>query len=426
MPNRRYAGLFLRCCFLLSVLLGGFAFAFAQSQQAQLPEGNREPPKLGVRVIHIIPDGQAETAGVQTMDLLAKYGKFTVVDHSTYYKAREFYLRNPKIKVKLVFWRGRSPYTIKVFPGWIGMDTNEYNPVSYQIDAVLKHAELLGDIAEFKRDVEFKETFQKEGIAETFLKAKDMIDRAEAEGSLTATQILVARMRSIPDNAPEEELKKQDVLIAEFLRSQPPEYIGYLGERLKRQFHFRAARAFLKHYLVIQPENHSVRINLGYVNSQLGLWTEVETGADLLLTNLEEIDPDDVGIVYQQKALGALSRSEYDTSITFAAKALAHEGDAFEIGLLQIAAAFKGDVASLNEASKIFQHTFARDYDLMKLRTDSAEVLALSVRGQDELARAIIARWAQKDRVEGRLKNYWSLYPHGNKVVENWMRLSKN
>jgi hypothetical protein len=46
--------------------------------------------------------------------------------------------------------------------------------------------------------------------------------------------------------------------------------------------------------------------------------------------------------------------------------------------------------------------------------------------GQDEPARAVVAEWARKDRVEGRLKDFWRHYPHGNKAVENWMRLSKN
>lgn len=424
MPNRRYRP-FLHFCLLLTVVLTGFASTFAQTQQPDLPEGNREPPKLGVRVIEIIPDGQAEAAGVQTMDLLAKYGKFTVVDHSTYYKAREFYLRDPKVKVKLVFWRGRSPYTIEVLPGRIGMDTNEYNVVSYQIDAVLKHAELMDQIPEYKRQVEFKTEFEKESIDAIVRNAREMIDRAEAEGSLTATQLLVARIRSIHDNATEEELKKQEVLVAEFLRSQATEYIGYLGENLKGQYHFRPARAFLKQYLLTDPDNVPVRINFGYVNTKLGLWADVEADADLLLSNPEDIEPDEFCRIYQQKALGALSRSDYDTSIAFAEKAFANEGDIFEIGLIQLAAALKGDLEKIDEASRLFQQKLPKDYETFKFPLDSARALALAVSGQDELARAVIARWAQKDRVEGRLKYFWRHYPQGNKAVENWVRLSK-
>ncbi len=159
---------------------------------------------------------------------------------------------------------------------------------------------------------------------------------------------------------------------------------------------------------------------------RVGLWADVEAGADLLLSNPEGIEPDSLCMIYQQKALGALSRSDFDTSIAFAEKALANEGDAFEIGMIQLAAALKGDLEKFNATSKLFQQTFEQDYEALKLRTDSAEALALAKSGQDELARAIVARWAKQDRVEGRLKSSWRFYPQGDKVVENWRRLVKN
>lgn len=421
MPNRRY-----RLFLLLALVLTTFTSVFAQTQQPDLAEGNREPPRLGVRVIEIIPNGQAEAGGVQTMDLLAKYGKFTIVDHSTYYKAREFYLRTPKTKVKVVFWRGRSPYTIEVLPGLMGMDTNEYNPVGYALDAVLKHAELTAHIPEYQRQVEFKDVFEKESIDGILRNAKEMIDRAEAEGSLTGTQILVARIRAIPDNTPEEELKKQDLLIAEFLRSQAPEYIAYLGEKLEEQDHFRPARTLFKQYLLAEPNNVEIRLNLGYVNVKLGLWTDVEAGADLLLTNPEGLAAHELYLVHQHKAFGALSRGDYDTAIAFAEKAWAHEGDDFDLGLIQLAAALKGDVNKFNNTSRIYQQKRPKNYEAFKFQIDSAEALVLAVSGQDELARAVVARRAETDRAEGRLKDYWKEYPQGNKAVENWMRLAKD
>jgi hypothetical protein len=420
MPNRS----FLHFCLLLTVVLTGFASTLAQTQQLDLPEGNREPPKLGVRVIEIIPDGQAEAAGVQTMDLLAKYGKFKVVDHSTYYKAREFYLRTPKEKVKVVFWRGRSPYTIEVLPGYIGMDTNEYNAAGYQLDAVIKHAEVMDHVPEYLRQVEFKAEFEKQGVDALLRDAREMIDRLEADGSLTSTQILVARIRSTLDNAPEEELKQQDVLIGEFLRSQATEYIGYLGGNFVQQDHFRPARALLKHYLLTDPDNVPVRVNLGYVNTKLGQWADVEADADLLLSNPEELDPHELSMVHQQKALGALSRNDYDMAIVFAEKAFAHEADIFQLFIVHLAAALKGDLEKLDDISRTFQQKMPKDYETFKFPLDSARALALAVNGQDELAREVIGRWAKKDRAEGRLKDFWRHYPQGNKAVENWMRLA--
>src|SRR6476469_754619 len=170
----------------------GCAFSLVLTSSAcvlgQNPIEQRRNPGHGVRVIEVNPEGQAAQAGIQTMDLLSKYGKFDLVDHSTYFKAREFYLRNPKVKVKLEFWRGQDRTVIEVFPGPLGIDTNEYNPVGYQLDAFLKQAEILRHIPAFMQQVEFKEAFEKEGIGEILAKAKTLLDQAEGEGTLTATQ----------------------------------------------------------------------------------------------------------------------------------------------------------------------------------------------------------------------------------------------
>ena len=409
----------------LSFVLTACAFLCVQPLQAQMPETERRNPGRGVRVIEVAPGGQAERAGIQVMDLLSKYGKFTVVDHSSYYKAREFYLKTPDVKVKVEFWRGHTRIVIEVFPGTIGMDTNEYGLVAYQLDSAMMHVNALMPIPEFNRMVEFKDVFEKGGLPAAIAKANEIIDRGEAEGALTATQVLVGRIGLILDDAPEEELKKLDALLAEFIRGQPAEYIGYLGEKFREKEHFRPAKELLKHYLLTDPDNVSIRLNLGYVCSSLGLWTEAEAAADLVLTHPEDLSPHGFVVAYQQKALGALHRGDYDTSISFATKGFEIERGTFELSVVQLAAALSGNVTKFNEVSARYKEADPDNYESLKLKTDSAEALALSISGQDELARAVIARWAQKDRIEGRLRNYWRFYPHGNRVVENWLRLAQ-
>jgi len=407
----------------------GCVFSLVLSSACVLGQNPIEQPRNpghGVRVIAVNPEGQAGQAGIQTMDLLSKYGKFDLVDHSTYFKAREFYLQNPKVKVKLEFWRGQDRTVIGVFPGPLGMDTNEYNPVGYQLDAFLKQAEILRHIPAFMQQVEFKEAFEKEGIGEALAKAKTLLDQAEGEGTLTATQILVARIRMIPDDASPEEQKQQQILITEFIRSQPAEYIGYLGQHLISQNHLRPARELLKNYLVTNPDDLSVRLDLGHVCLELGLWDEAEAAADLVLTDPARLDPGDLMTAYQQKANGALNRGDAKTSITFAEKAFEISNHAYDLSVMQLAAATVGDVEKFNEVSARYKERLPKDYETYKLQSDSAEVLALAVSGQDQRARAVIARWAEKDRIEGRLRECWSTYPSGNKVIENWLRLAQN
>jgi hypothetical protein len=403
---------YLRYCLLLMALITNCASSHTQQRLSDLPEGNLEPPKVGVRVIEVDPGGQLDNAGIQVMDLLSKYGKFEVVDHSTYYKAREFYLRTPHKRVKVQFWRGRVPMMIEVLPGTIGGSTNEYSAIAYQLDSAMMKVNALNQVSDFRRMVEFKSQFENNGFQQALDKAREIIDRAEAEGTLTATQILVGRIGLILDNAPEEDLKTLDVLVAEFVRNQSPEYIGWLGEEFRDKSHYRAARQLIKSYLLTDPDNISMRLNLGQACLNLGLWNEVDAGADLVLSDPEELSPHGFYVAYQQKALVALSRNDFDRAI--------------ELSIVQLAAAMKGDVEKVSATSRLYQEQLPKDYETFKLQILSAEALALSMSGKDELARAVVAGSQDKDRVEGKLKQYWRFYPNGNKAVENWMRLSKN
>lgn len=426
MPNRSSAPRRSLLPFLLIVILAGCASSFAQSPQYELPEGNREPPKVGVRIIEVDPEGQLAKAGIEVMDLLSKYGKFTVVDHSTYYKAREFYLKTPDQKVKVRIWRGRMPRTIEVLPGIIGGDTNEYGTVAYQLNSAMMSVNTIKEVPEFRRMVEFKSEFEKGGVEAAIAQAREIIDRAEADGTLTPTQILVGRMGLILDNAPEDELHKLNALLVEFVGSQPDAYIAWLGEKFHEQGHYKAARRLLKEYLSRAPEDMFLRLTLGDACLKLGLWSEAETIADLALPKEDDLWPEALFAAYEQKAFGALSRSDYNTSITFAEKAFAMGRGTIEIEMVQLAAALSGNMEKYLEATRKRKEVLPKEFETLKLQIDSLEVLALSVNGNDALAREVIARSTEKDRVEARLKYYWRTYPQGNKVVENWLRLSKN
>lgn len=412
--------------FLLGVVLAACSSSLAQAPQYELPEGNQNPPMVGVRIIEIDPDGQLAKAGVEVMDLLSKYGKFTVVDHSTYYKAREFYLKTPDQKVKVRIWRGRMPRTIEVLPGTIGGDTNEYGTVAYQLNSAMMSVNTMKEIPDFLRMVEFKPEFEKGGVDAAITQAREIIDRAEGDGSLTPTQILVGRIALILDNAPEDELHKLNALLIELVRNQPLEYIGWLGNKFSEDGHYRAARHLLKEYLSKDPEEISMRLNLGDAYLKLGQWTEAEAIADQVLPKADDLWPEGLFMAYEQKAFGALSRSDYNTSIAFAEKAFAMGTATVEIEMIQLAAALSGNMDKYIEATRKRKEALPKEFETFKLQIDSLEALALSVNGNDALAREVIARSTQKDRVEERLKHYWRFYPQGNKVVENWIRLSKN
>jgi len=412
------------CSFWLSIVLASCTLVCAQPLRAQTPGDEPKIPRIGLRVIEVVPGGPAEHGGVQRMDMLAKYGKFRVIDHSSYYKAREFYLKNPKVKVPLEFWRAGKPFLVHVYPGWVGMNTNEYNPVAYQLDSVINSFEGLENIAEYLRAIEFKDHLDKDRVAAQVAKANEMIEQAQLEGTLTPTQILVFRIRMIADDASVEELKKQEDLLAEFIGNQAPEYIGWLGNQLMNKEHFRPARALLKQYLVYDPGNVSVRLNIGYIGLKLGYWEDAEAGADLVLTAPEKLSKRGLRIAYQQKACGLAHRGDYFEALTYAERGFALEQEGFGILLIQLMAALTGNVEKFKDASGRFKEAVPENDESYSLQRDSAEALLLVMNRQEEAARAIVARWSHKDRAEGRLRHYWREFPASSKVVENWTRLA--
>jgi tetratricopeptide (TPR) repeat protein len=402
-------------------------FTILLSTSTALRAQEQEEPKYpgrGVRVIEVEPNGQAQKAGLQVMDLLTKYGKFTVIDHSSYYKAREFYLKNPDQKVKLELWRGRERLMPSVFPGTIGMDTNECCAVPYQWDSILQSINAWIHVPPYQLNVEFKEEHENRGLDKDLVKGRELIDGAEAEGTLTPTQILVARINMILDNAPEQELKKLDELLDQFIRSQPAEYIGYLGQHLIDKSHHRPARTLLKQYLLTDPDNRWVRMEVGYASFQLCDWNDAEAAADIVLANPGDLEEVDLWGAYEQKAAGAINRGDYDTGVTFAEKAFEISHHQFALLMVEFAYALSGNVEKFHDLSRRHKQAFPEEFETFKFQTDAAEALALSLSGQDALAREIVARWTQKDRAEARLKYFWKDFPHGAKVAENWSRLA--
>src|SRR4051812_10145988 len=61
--------------------------AFAQDRPVADSSAG-EPPKVGLRVIEVLPGSPAAAAGLQTMDTISKYGDFAVVDAASYFVAR--------------------------------------------------------------------------------------------------------------------------------------------------------------------------------------------------------------------------------------------------------------------------------------------------------------------------------------------------
>src|SRR5438874_1796901 len=103
--------------FLVQLLIAFSATTLAQERPARAGSTPQTPSPVGLRVLKIQEGSPAELAGLQSMDLIAKYGDVSVVDGASYFAARAKYENSAAAKVELVFRHGREQKTVLVPPG---------------------------------------------------------------------------------------------------------------------------------------------------------------------------------------------------------------------------------------------------------------------------------------------------------------------
>jgi tetratricopeptide (TPR) repeat protein len=396
----------------------------SQTQNSQAPV--EQPPARALRILGVDEGMPSQTAGLQPMDLLSRYGEFEIVDNASYFAAREFYEKSPDVRVRIVVWRNRQRLTATVPPGRLGIETNEYNPVSYKFDSLMENVNSLLEIPEYMRDHEFKESFAVPP-EKTLEEARSLIDRAEQESSITPAQVLVARIYMILDDAPPEEIKTQAELLKKLCSTNPDSYVIFLGEKLfLAKKRYRAAIECYKQHLKVYPDDVSVRLNLGFAYYHLRMSDEADAAADYVLD--KHLGLSDLGfrIACQIKAMAALGHHDYAKSISFAEKSFATTPASFDISLIELAAAQNGDLQKVEDAARTFQELLPEKYERLRMQVDAVLAYALVKNNLRDAARQVILKWKDMDRIEGRLNEYWRVYPGGSDVVQNWKELARD
>src|SRR5260370_9330743 len=82
-------------------------------------------------------------------------------------------------------------------------------------------------------------------------------------------------------------------------------------------------------------------------------------------------------IAYQIKAMAALGHHDYAKSISFAEKSFAITPASFDISVIELAAAQKGDLQEVEYATRKFQDLLPEKYEQLRLQIDA--VLAYSL-----------------------------------------------
>jgi tetratricopeptide (TPR) repeat protein len=360
------------------------------------------------------------------MDLITQYGDYPIEDDAGFFAARNHHENAGTPTVEIVVWRGLSRMTAKVPAGWLGVSTTENNKVSEAFSSLMNRINSMREIPEYMHDREFKGQF-KEGPTKILQKAKDLIDQAEREGTLTRAQVQVARIYLILDEAPEEDQKRQSELLKQFFETQPVNYIHMLGnDKFFKDKRYRAAVACFTHYLKTSPDDVSIRLNLAVAYNQVGMYGEAERAADYVFNHNLELSEHGHVVGYYAKAIAALGRKDYLNSIQFAEKAFAIDPDADRMMLVQLAAAQMGDRERFAGAIQKLQEAQPAKYIEKKLQIDAVGAYAMVKNNQRDAARKLVRMWKDLNRAEGKVIAYWRHFPDGMDVARNWADLMQN
>jgi tetratricopeptide (TPR) repeat protein len=359
------------------------------------------------------------------MDVMFRYGDFAIVDDASFFTARDAYENGREREIPLIIWREGKALRIAVPPGKLGVESIDNSPVALQFSSLMMRLDAQRQIPEYQRDREFKDSYTppEKIVAE----ATGLIDQAEREATLTPTQILVARIYMILDDASPEDLKRQSEMLVQLISTQPASYVALLGQdRFFQNKHYRPAVECLKRHLEVHPDDVSIRLNLGNAYDQLRMFAEGEAAADYVFDHELPLAKHGYVVASQVKAMGALSRGDYPKTISLSEKAFELEQCHCDIARVMLAAAQTGDMRKFAEASRKYKEVLPQEFESRKLLLNAVEALALARNNQRDRARELTKVWKDTDRIEGRLKAYWNAYPGGSDVWTNWNELTRN
>jgi tetratricopeptide (TPR) repeat protein len=400
-------------------------FARTSPLSAKRQTGKSQRPTRGLQITQVFPNSPAERAGLHNTDLITKYGEFEIVDNAGFFAAKNHYKEAHIPTVEIVVWRGLNLMSAQVPSGWVGVDASEYDNTSKAFMSLMREIEVMHALPPNFID---RGKYKFQGTeAQVLLKAKELIDQGEREGTLTPAQVLVDRIYMILDDAPAKDQQRLEVLLKELITNQPKNYIEMLGsDSFFKDGHYRAAIACFKEHLKMSSDDVSIRLNLGFAYNKLAMYTEANNAADYVFEHKLELSEYGRLVAYQVKATASLGLKDYRSTIEYAKKGFSIEPGFYLISLIQLAAAERVDLKLLEEATQQLKTGAPADYEKMKVCSDAVNAYGLNKAKQTQAARDILQAWRKVDGAEGKVIDYWRTVPNGSDVSRTFGELMKS
>ena len=412
---------------LLSLgLLSGCSLLLARTSSVSPSQRTGElQPQRGLKITQVFHNSPAESAGLHTMDVITKYGDFEIVDDAGFFAAKNHYEAAHIPTVEIVVWRGLTRMSAHVRTGWLGVDSVEYDKTSQEFMSLMNEINSRRELPQYLIDrgiYKFKGTEEQD-----LLKARELIDQGERDGTLTAAQVLVDRIYLILDDALAADQQRLEDLLQQLFASQPQNYIQMLGsDRFFKDKRYRAAIECFKKHLETSSDDVSVRLNLGVAYNKLAMYNEANDAADYVFKHKLELSEYGHSVLYEVKATASLGLRDYARAVEYAKKAFSIEPRFYLVALIQLAAAEMGDLRLLDSATQQFRSAAPHEYEKTRIQSEAVKAYALNKANQTDAARRIMQVWRDHDDAEGRVKDYWRIVPNGAGVSKTFGELMKS
>ena len=412
---------------LLSVgFLSGCSSLLARTSPLSPSQRTGEPPpQRGLKITQVFHNSPAESAGLHTMDVITKYGDFEIVDDVGFFAAKNHYEAAHTPTVEIVVWRGLTRMSAQVRSGWLGVDSQEYDKTSQEFMSLMREINSMRELPQYLID---QGIYKFNGTeAQDLLKARELIDQGERDGTLTPAQVLVDRIYMILDDAPAEDQQRLEDLLHQLIASQPQNYIQMLGnDRFFKDKRYRAAIACFKEHLKTSSDDVSARLNLGVAYNKLAMYNEANGAAEYVFEHKLELSDYGQSVAYQVKATASLGLRDYGAGIKYAKKAFTIEPRFYPVSLIQLAAAEMGDLRLLEATTQQFRRASPEEYEKMLIYSEAVKAYALKKANQTDSARRIVQPWRNNDGAEGKVIDYWRIVPNGAGVSKTFGELMKS
>lgn len=365
----------------------------------------------GLKIVEVVPNSPASDAGLKYGDVLIAYNKRPITNEEEIDAVMGFFERQRGARsstAELSLYRDgdMTVKTLHVPVGRLGIYTREWT---------------------------FAGAFVEDAIVDRddYVSAEKYANEAAASGRYTDDQILHMRMLCLNNEKEGDNIRQFQV--DELYRKYPPDKLTLFGNYdLLYNKRYRAGAAVFERYLKIKKVDVSTELNLAKCYTEMDKYDEADALLAKVLARPEDDKnaPSEYGLSVLSNIRGRihLGRRQYDRAQERFEAALERYPDDPYYMLAFLYCAARRDVSGEKpgEFEASYKMVSARSHEterLMGYHIDALRAFVLVHRNRRDEARIAVARWKDSADAKRYIPIFWSRFPDGSQIIENWNSL---